>query len=316
MPFISLFIIAVVVLILLFFFVIWRLSVKSQSPRRMPIEVQPTGKFESIEFQGSAWLRGWLLWPTDEQQEPSSQPLPVIIISHGWASNRSRVLRYVEPFRAAGHAVIVYDVTSHGESGAVKAPSALLFRDDLLAAVRYAHTRPELDAARIGIIGHSLGGFGAMLALDEGLEVQAIVTDSMPANPFTMITAELKRRGLPIFPLAQLVPRIWLLRARINKAEFDAINIRETILRNERRRSGRVPLYMIHSMGDTFIPPSELQGIVTDLPCELPHMFVHTNGHSCSEQDPAFWEAVLPFLHKHVKHAAASSNSSDTCASS
>ncbi|MBD8498401.1 alpha/beta hydrolase [Paenibacillus arenosi] len=316
MLFISLFIIAVVILFLLFLMVIWRLSVKSQSPRRMPIEVQPTGEYESIEFQGSAWLKGWLLWPTNGQQELRNEPLSVIIISHGWASNRARVLRYVEPFRAAGHAVIVYDVASHGESGAVKAPSALLFRDDLLAAVRYAHSRPELDAARIGILGHSLGGFGAMLALDEGLEVQAIVTDSMPANPFTMITAELKRRGLPIFPLAQLVPRIWLLRSRINRADFDAINIRETILRNERRGAGRVPLYMIHSMGDTFIPPSELQGIITDLPYELPHLFVHTNGHSCSEQDPAFWEAVLPFLNQHVKQVAVSPHYSDKCTSS
>ena len=275
---------------------IWLLAVKSQSPSRKPIMRQPMNRHEAVTFEGTVQLEGWLIWP----QLRSEEPYQAIVVSHGWGSNRSRVLRYADRLSDEGYAVLVYDVSSHGESEGVKAPSALLFRDDLKAAVSYLRSRTEIDSSKIGVLGHSLGGLGALLALDEGLEVKAIVTDSMPANPFSMVSAELKRRKLPVFPLAWLIPRIWLLRARIPAVDFHALDLAATLERNQNRGEAKIPVLMSHSRGDDLIPVSDLTDTLERLSYRQSHVIVDTTGHSSSEQDERFWDAVLNFYHEHV----------------
>ena len=98
----------------------------------------------------------------------------------------------------------------YGERDPVRAASAYLFRDDLLAALQYTTARPEIDADAIGVLGHSLGGLGTILAVTEGIPVSAVITDSMPSQFEVIVSSELRRRRLPLFPLAQLIPRIWL----------------------------------------------------------------------------------------------------------
>lgn len=275
---------------------IWMLAVKSQSPSRKPLLRKPAHAFEEVSFKGTAQLYGWLIWPSAAREQRS----PAIIVSHGWGSNRSRVLRYADRLAEEGYAVLVYDVTSHGESEGVKAPSALLFRDDLKAAVQYLRSREDIDADHIGVLGHSLGGFGALLALDEGLPVRAIVTDSMPAHPLMMVSAELKRHKLPSFMLAGLIPRIWLMRAGIPHAEYNAVDFAATLERNQRREADRVAILMSHSSGDTYIPSSEMMNTIHKLTYDQPYVLVDTPGHSCSEQDERFWETVMPFYKQHV----------------
>lgn len=285
-----------IVVILLSLSLIWVLAVKSQSPSRKKNARQPKLGFEQVSFRGSAQLYGWLIWPSGEVKQSS----PAIIVSHGWGSNRSRVLRYADRLSEEGYAVLVYDVASHGESEGVKAPSALLFRDDLKAAVTYLKSREDIDADRIGILGHSLGGLGAVLALDDDLCVNAIVTDSMPSNPFMIVGAELKRRNLPLFPLAWFIPRIWLLRSHIPYADFVALDLAATLKRNAERGITKVPVLLSHSKGDNFIPPTELTNILERLPYEQQYVLVNTQGHSSSEQDESFWDAVLPFYRQYV----------------
>ncbi|GAV10567.1 alpha/beta hydrolase [Paenibacillus sp. NAIST15-1] len=275
----------------------WMLAVKSQSPRPIPIHKEPERPFERVVFEGTASLQGWFIW--GKGNSPAKRA-PVIVISHGWGSNRARVMRYAIPLVDAGFNVLVYDVTSHGESGAVKAPSALLFRDDMLAAVRYVRQRQDVDPDRIAVLGHSLGGFGAVLALEEGLNVRAIVTDSMPSRPLSLVEAELKRRKLPSFPLAVVIPRIWLYRSRIPVAVYDGLDVGQILADHHVRTAGRIPVYMVHSRLDGFIPPSELEQLVERLPYEQSHLFVDTNGHSCSETDSRFWAEVISFFRRQL----------------
>lgn len=286
----------ILILIVLSAALVWMLAVKSQSPARKPMLRQPAHKYEEVSFKGTAQLYGWLIWPPTRTE----RPCPAIIVSHGWGSNRSRVLRYADRLAEEGYAVFVYDVTSHGASEGVKAPSALLFRDDLKAAVQYLRSRDDIDAEHIGVLGHSLGGFGALLALDEGLPVRAIVTDSMPSHPLMMVSAELKRHKLPSFPLAVLIPRIWLMRAGIPRAEYNAVDFAATLERNQSRGTDKTAVLMSHSSGDTYIPSSEMMNTINRLTYEQPYVLVDTPGHSCSEQDERFWESVLPFYKQHM----------------
>lgn len=276
---------------------LWRIGAASQQPRIVPNDMLPDERIEWSETtftSGSSRLAGWLLQPVGGARASN----PLVIIAHGWGSNRSRVLRYAYPLCEAGYAVFMYDARSHGESERIKAPSALMFRDDVLAAVRYARTLPGIDPERIALLGHSLGGFGSLLAIAEELDVRVIVTDSMPVKFETMLQAELKRKGLPKFPLAYVIPAVWLLRSGISREQFRRADIPAILGDWCRRTESRIPILMIHSHGDDFIPAMDLQQLEKQLPAGcLQTLYVSARGHSASQQDPAFWNSVLPFLH-------------------
>lgn len=220
---------------------------------------------------------------------------PTVIVAHGWNSSRYRVLRYTAPLIDAGYNVLMYDARSHGDSEAMDAPSGLSFRDDVIAAVEYARSRPDVDSNRIALLGHSLGAFGSVLALLQDVPVRAIVTDSMPVHMETMVKAELNRRRFPHFPLAYAIPRIWLIRSRISAGIFR----RNTIVAALNNRNN-TPVLMIHSRGDDYIPRAELDYVLKRVTNPPEHLFVDSQGHSSSETDPRFWERVLPFLQQHL----------------
>jgi len=266
---------------------LYGLTVKAQRPRLVPNEENPPVPYEEAEWtSGGGKVKGWFM-------PQGSSPGPVIIIAHGWSSNRSRVLRYALPLLEQGYSILMYDARSHGDSDYYKTPTGLQFRDDLLSAIDWLLRRPEADPSRIGVIGHSLGGFGAVLALDAGAPIAALVTDSMPVRLSTMIGAELRRRKLPQFPLAQVVPRIMAWRSRIPRSTLrraDPVRIL-----NENARNRRTPVLLVHSRKDGFIPADELNLILSRTP-DHPHLFVDSDGHSASDRDPAFWPAVDDFL--------------------
>ncbi|MDQ0060467.1 alpha/beta hydrolase [Paenibacillus harenae] len=300
------FILIVAVISVLAAILIWNIGAKSQQPRKLPNAEKPdvTTDWQSLSFtSGGSSIEGWLLQPVSTIGEKREGEKPVVIVAHGWGSNRTRVLRYARPLYEAGYAVFMYDARSHGDSEPIKAPSALMFRDDMLAAIAAAKNMPGLDAKRIAVLGHSLGGFGALLAVDHGAEVSVIVTDSMPVRFDTMLKAELRRKKMPIFPLAYLIPSIWLIRAGISRRQYREADIKAILQKHAgSRAAGKVPVLMVHSDGDHFIGSEDLKQLRSDLPEEtMKTLFVQSSGHSASEQDPAFWSAVLPFLNANMK---------------
>lgn len=286
---------------------LWKAAVKSQTPKKIPITITPPMPFEDVTFEsGGGRVHGWFI-PAGAHVP---KPWPLIIIAHGWGSNRSRVLRYARPIWEAGYALFMYDVRSHGASDPVKAASAYLFRDDLLSALRYTTSRPEIDPSAIGVLGHSLGGLGTIMAVTEHIPVSAVITDSMPSQFEVIVSSELKRRRLPLFPLAQLIPRIWFWRLGESLKTYRQRD--PVLLLNERRKGMQLPMLMVHSKGDNFIPPSELEYFMSKADPPVEHLWVNSGGHSCSEEDPVFWETVIPFLKKHVQVQAQPHNSDIT----
>ena len=276
----------------------WMVSAKMQQPKRRPIEAVPQAPYETVRFESEGVpMAGWLIRP---ESADTGTPLATVVVAHGWGSNRSRVLRYAHPLVAAGYNVFVYDARCHGESGSIKAPTGLMFKADIRAAVETAAKLPGVDAARMAVLGHSMGGLGALLACADGLKVRAVITDNSPLTLETIIRSELRRRKLPAFPLDRIIPRVWLYRAGIPYSAVARIDMPGWVAANaEAVREGRgTPVLMIHATGDPIVPADELRRVVGRAPVE--HRFVEADGHSSSERDPAFWETVLPFLARHL----------------
>ncbi|MNP41722.1 hypothetical protein D3C76_1354380 [compost metagenome] len=148
------------------------------------------------------------------------------------------------------------------------------------------------------------------MAVTEHIPVSAVITDSMPSQFEVIVSSELKRRRLPLFPLAQLIPRIWFWRLGESLKTYRQRD--PVLLLNERRKGMQLPMLMVHSKGDNFIPPSELEYFMSKADPPVEHLWVNSGGHSCSEEDPAFWETVIPFLKKHVQVQAQPDNSDIT----
>lgn len=293
-----------IIIVALLAALVWQMGARSQKPRKLSNETDPNvnTEWQSLSFTShGSKLEGWLLQPTTLAEQKDDK-LPLIVLAHGWGSNRTRVLRYTHSLYEAGFAVFMYDARSHGDSESISAPSALMFRDDVQAAVAVARQLPGIDTERVVLLGHSLGGFGALLALDQGVNVSAVVTDSMPVHFETMMKSELKRKKIPIFPLAYLIPMVWLIRAGISRAQFNAAKIPLVLAKHAgSREEGRTPVLMIHSSGDDFISAEDLRELKKQLPQGIIQtLFVSTAGHSTSEQDPAFWEQVIPFLQETI----------------
>jgi pimeloyl-ACP methyl ester carboxylesterase len=278
---------------------IWMLGVKSQSPPiNKTITANPSMPYEKIIFKsGDSTVCGWFIPakidPNQAKQFNSAPPL--VIIVHGWGSNRSRVLRYTEPLYNEGYALMLFDARGHGESDPYPTPSGIMFRDDVIAALDYAQQRTDIDPNRIAIFSYSLGAFGSTLAIEQDLRIKVIVTDSMPIRMETMITSELKRHKLPVIPLAYFIPKIWYYRIGISPQEVKRLDIVNIISRTQ------VPMLLIHSKLDDYISSTDLEYLIAHLPPDrIEHLFVYTPGHRSSEKDPSFFKRALPFLKKHL----------------
>ena len=108
-------------------------------------------------------------------------PLPVVVsITGSGAQDRDeyisivpggyRLFRQVaDTLGRRGVAMLRLDDRGYGESGGnFAAATSRDFADDVRAALAYLRTRPELDAQRIFLVGHSEGGMVApMVALEE-----------------------------------------------------------------------------------------------------------------------------------------------------
>src|SRR5919199_5991225 len=137
---------------------------------------------EKIEFfSESVKLRGLLRLPDDLQP-----PVPGIVHGPGWLGLAGA--KTYEPWHqgltAAGYAVLAFDYRgfgdSDGERGWVKPDWQLA---DILAALTYLETRPEVDARRLGTYGiGGTGGGNAIVAAAVDERVRCVAAQSVVAD--------------------------------------------------------------------------------------------------------------------------------------
>lgn len=267
---------------------LWVMAVKIQAPRSKECHFQLNMPYENVSFRSEkSTVKGWFI--------PSSQSgrQSLIVIVHGWTSSRERVQRYVQPLYDAGYALMLFDVRGHGESDRVPVISVKIFHEDIVAAIQYAKQRSDVDPDRVGILAHSYGGFSSMIANQEEIGVKAIVTDSAPVYFSSMMKSLLEKKKIPYVPFGTVLSQIILWRAGIfgkkQKKQYQVL---------EAMKHRKAPILLVHSVHDDYVPASELESVVERF--DVPHLFVHTEGHRSSQMDPQFWSAVLPFFNNNL----------------
>lgn len=113
------------------------------------------------ETQNGHSMNGWLFVPDAATAE---NPAPAIVVSHGMYNNKSmQDLNFVELARR-GYIVLAQDMPNHGDSENVADLGSVLM--GLYESVKVLGAMSNVDAERIGVTGHSLGGMSCNMAVN------------------------------------------------------------------------------------------------------------------------------------------------------
>ena len=141
---------------------------------------QPTFKLEDLEFaNGPVMLSGSIVWPL------TKGPYPAVVFTHPSGPVTRNELRHLA-YHLARHGVasLIYDKRGVGASAPGESWGRASFDDlgkDALSGVRVLAGRSEIDAKRIGLFGHSQGGWIVARAVPRSTDVAFAVMSSGPA---------------------------------------------------------------------------------------------------------------------------------------
>ena len=129
-------------------------------------------------------LAGTLTMPEGDGPFPA-----VVLLTGSGAQDRDETILGHKPFAVwadaltrRGVAVLRYDDRGVGGSGGGSNDDTTAdFATDARAAMDYLRTRPEIDANRIGLMGHSEGGSTALIATSQGAPAAFVVMIAGPA---------------------------------------------------------------------------------------------------------------------------------------
>ena len=169
--------------------------------------------------------------------DPAAQPY--VLFAHGWSSHGTRVASWLTPLQDAGYAVVAFDQAAHGRSGGTRT-TLPDFTCHLMAVARHY-------GAAAAVIGHSLGGAAAALALARGLVAERAVLIAPAADPL----AAVERFARFVWLAGYLGQRMF---ARFEQAmRFD---VDELQAHRNAPLIGR-PALIVHDLEDREVPWSE-----------------------------------------------------------
>lgn len=202
---------------------------------------------------------------------------PTVLLMHGWEGRPTQFASLIDALVQAGYGVIALDAPAHGRSPGREA-NIVLFARALLEA---AEDLPPL----YGVIGHSMGGASAMLAIQLGLRPRALVTVAAPSRILGMLRGFARFIGLPPRAGEQFIKRVED-HAGIPAADLDVQHYRLDM-----------PGLVAHAEDDPLVPAVEA-GRIHEAWLGSQLLRLEGGGHQRVLADPRLVKAVLQLFHE------------------
>ncbi len=127
----------------------------------------------------------------------------VIILAHGWDSDKQGMLNYSKFFYKNGYNSLLLDLRGNGESEGDYTSLGYYEANDVLGAIRFVKSRNDLKNNKIGALGLSMGGAAIIKTAEDNNELSAIAVDSTYPNINQNAARRFKKvYGFPKFPFA------------------------------------------------------------------------------------------------------------------
>lgn len=253
------------------------------TPKQKEDKNYPNSTYEKIEIKlGVGTIRGWLM--------KSEGARGCFLLVHGWGSNKSNMLRYVDPLLASGFDVIIMDVLGHGQSDNIqKQVSIESFVQSITSTIDYVSETPDINSNTIYVLGHSMGGIASSIVYATDSRINALITDSMPTSLKSISKSMAEKVTIPYIPFGWLFVSWFLIRGGVFlKARREWCL--EKILKNQQS-----PALAIHSILDKKVLISNVDVLLNDSNF-IQVIKVETKGHHNCYKDNDFWDNVFRFI--------------------
>lgn len=185
-------------------------------PRRdLPLPTAYAFTVEDVEFpaRDGARLAGWFVAAAPPAgEEPVQHPSPAIILVHAYGGTRDAMLPVADALTSAGFHALIFDQRGTGHSVGANVTFGTREPLDVLGALDYVLTRPDVDHDGVGVMGVGFGGSVAIMAAAEDDRIRAVAAEA----PYASLDAGLQAAqadevGLP-WLLRPLATRILVAR--------------------------------------------------------------------------------------------------------
>ena len=198
---------------------------------------------EEVTFSnGATKLSGTVLIPNGDGK------FPAVALVHGSTPNERTTYRsWARHFAENGIAALIYDKRGSGKSsGNTRAASMEDLAGDALAGVRMLKLRRGIDAGKVGIAGHSQGGWIAPLAAARSGDVAFVIVSGAaavtPAEQSIYHRAGVMREaGIPDAEIAEatrLREKIYLFNRKLMASDRDLPEFKNALSRELADRKG------------------------------------------------------------------------------
>ncbi|MGV1037340.1 MAG: alpha/beta hydrolase [Candidatus Nanopelagicales bacterium] len=240
----------------------------------------------AIVAVNGATLRGWLREAPTVTSGDVREASAAALVVHGWGGSSTEMLPVSEPLLDAGLHVLLLDARGHGRSDDADFTSMPTFAEDIGAAMAWLRTQPQVDPARIVLVGHSVGAGACLFAAAGDPDIAAVVSLASMADPASFMSRRLRQR-LPD-PLTALALRYVEHTIGHRFAEFAPVHTIGQI---------RAPVLLLHGERDTTIPLSDAYRLHAQAPDHSTLVVMPDADHDSIEALEGVTPAVLNFLH-------------------
>ncbi len=257
-------------------------------PRR-PRENNPKTNLplQPIEVQGQAGkLRGWFISHGSKK--------PAILLTHGWGRNAAQMIPFAEFLFAKGYNLCLFDVRGHGNSDPHKDGLVIMprFAEDIISMAKYCCGRADVDPARLGHLGHSMGAASSFFAERQGKMFRCMVASSGFADLRDLIRWMLKAVHLPTFPFQKLITFFWQRTSHFTFDDLNPISILPSL---------HQPVLIAHGDKDAVVPFYQFEKLKAHARNgNVQAVFVPGKGHSELYTDANYVSAVQEFFAQYL----------------
>ena len=202
---------------------------------------------------------------------------PTVLALHGWEGRAAQFHALGQHLAAQGFQLVALDGPGHGRSPGRDA-DPVLFADALQEAAT------ELGPLH-AVVGHSMGGASALLALSRGLDAGITVALAAPAGFAGVLGRMSHALGLP-GPARRRFFEAMGLRTGLSPESLDIDVLAPSLARR--------PTLVVHDVADAVIPFDDARRIARATDAEL--LATRGLGHGAVLRDPAVIHHVASFL--------------------